>query len=109
MSTTPVTIDLEKLRSDIQKLSPEDVAKQLLEVRTKQRVQQKKYHNTDAAKKYRLERAAKIKEMAVFAKSQPATEDGYANLYEQIKAKADAAADQKLGEQAAEEDELQEA
>jgi hypothetical protein len=100
MSTAP-QIDLEALKSEIANMSADDVAKQLLEIRTSQRVQQKKYHNADAAKAYQQKKAAKIKEMAAHARTLPATMPGYANLYEQIKAQANEAADAKLAESGA--------
>jgi hypothetical protein len=101
MSTAPAAIDLKALQAEIAKLSPDEVAKQLLDVRTAQRVQQKKYHNADAAKAYQQKKQAKIKAMADAAKGLPATEPGFANLYEQIKKQANDAADAKLAESAA--------
>jgi len=102
---TSVTIDLSALENEIAALSPEQVAEQLLKVRTKQRIQQKKYQNTDAAKSYRAKRAATLKAMATKAKATPATKPGYNNLYEQIVDEANAAADESLGVSEAEETE----
>lgn len=95
------TIDLNALQAEIGQLSEEDLRNQLLEVRTKQRIQQKKYHNTDTQKAYRQKRAEQVKLMTERAKSAKATKPGFANLYEQIRAEAAERADQALGEQEA--------
>lgn len=105
MSTTTVNIDLAALEQEINALTPEEIASQLLKVRTKQRVQQKKYQNTDAAKAYRKKRAETIKAVAEKAKTLPSSDPKYKNLYEQIQAQAADAADQVLGETQAEEQE----
>jgi hypothetical protein len=109
MATTTITpkLDLDALKLEISQLSPDEVAKQLLDVRVKQRVQQKKYHNTDAAKAYRTKRAERIKMIAAQAKATPATLPGYANLYEQIKDQANKAADEQLGMNAGEADAIE--
>lgn len=97
MSTTgTVNIDLAALEQEIKNLSPEEITKQLLEVRTKQRIQQKKYHNTDAQKAYRVKRAETLKLLAKRAKE--------LGMYDQIREQANAAADAKLAEAVAEEE-----
>lgn len=102
MGTTTSNLNIDELKSEIANLSPEEVAQQLLDVRVKQRVQQKKYHSTEASKSYQKKRAAKIKAMTELAKTQPSTKPGFANLYEQIKHEANELADQKLAESDAE-------
>jgi hypothetical protein len=85
------------VEAEISNMSPEDLRKSLVEIRTKQRVAQKKYHNPEKAKAYQKRRNAQVTKMAELAKGMPATVPGYANLYEQIQAEAKAAADEKLG------------
>jgi Na+-transporting NADH:ubiquinone oxidoreductase subunit NqrC len=89
-------INLDELESQIQSLSPEDIKKQLVELRTKQRVQQKKYHNPERAKAYQQKRAAKSKAMVEAAKALPATDSRYKTMYDQILAEAAEKADEIL-------------
>ena len=96
MSDVTIGLDLEALENEVKSMSPEDIRKQLVEIRTKQRVAQKKYHNPERAKAYQQKRNATNKAMASAAKQLPATDPQYANLYEQIMAEAAEAADAKL-------------
>jgi hypothetical protein len=87
------SIDLGALQADIAKLSPEEIREQLLALRTRQKVQQKKYHNTEAATAYRKKRAEFNKLLAAKAKQ--------LGIYDKIKADADAKATEIIaGEQA---------
>lgn len=97
-----VALDLSAVEAEIASMSPEDIRKSLVEVRTKQRVAQKKYHNPDKAKAYQKKRNAQITAMAEWAKSQPASKPGFSNLYEEIQAEAKTKADEKLAAEAAE-------
>lgn len=104
---TAINLDLSALEAEVQGMSQEDIAKQLLEIRTKQRIQQKKYHNPEKAKEYQRKRNATTKAMAERAKSLPAPEGSkYKTLYEHIMASANDAADAKLAEAAAEVEEV---
>src|SRR4051812_14881902 len=99
-----VEIDLAALEAEISQLSPEEIADQLLKVRTKQKVQQKKYQNTPQAQAYRKKRAEQLKLMTVKLKATPATAgSGYKNRYDELTAQAEAAADAQIGKEAAEE------
>jgi hypothetical protein len=96
MSDVSINLDLSALEAEIKNMSPTDIMKQLVEIRTKQRVAQKKYHNPEKAKAYQQKRNAKNKAMADAARALPATEPGYANLYDQILAQASTQADAAL-------------
>lgn len=101
-TTINLGLDLSALEAEVGAMSQEDIAKQLLEVRTKQRVQQKKYHNKDKAKAYQQKRNAQTKLMAEKAKSLPAPAGSKAkNLYEHIMLQAAEAADAKIAAEAA--------
>jgi predicted P-loop ATPase/GTPase len=85
-----VTIDLEALRAEVSNISLDDARKQLLELRTRQRVQMKKYHDPEKAKAYRQRRSTFLKLLADKAKA--------AGIYDEILAEADEAADMVLAE-----------
>ena len=95
-------IDLAALEADIAQLSPEDLKKQLLDAKVRQKVATKKYYNADTAKKARQKKAAILKAQAELAKTMPSTDARYKNLYEQIMAEAEEVAAEKLGENEAE-------
>lgn len=81
-------LDLSTIEASIASMSEEDVKKQLTELRTRQRVQQKKYHNADAAKAYRAKKNAEVKAMVARAKA--------LGIYDSILEKADELADEKI-------------
>jgi len=85
-----VAVDLDKLKAEVAGISLEDARKQLLELRTRQRVQMKKYHDPEKAKAYRQKKAALNKLLVEKAKA--------AGIYEAILSEADEAADQVLAE-----------
>ena len=105
MADATVTIDLDSLKAQVDSIPEEDLRKQLLDIRTKQKVQQKKSHNPEKQKEYQRKRNAAITVMTGRAKTLPASKPGFANLYEQILAEAAEEADRRLGENAAEETE----
>lgn len=84
MGTTGVNIDLNAIQAEIAQLSPEEIQKQLVELRTKQRVNQSKHHNTDKQKMYMKKRNAGFKAMADAAKAQPRLDGKAGTLYDQI-------------------------
>jgi hypothetical protein len=88
-----VELDLDALQAEVSQMSEEDIRKALVEVRSKQRVQQKKYHNTESAKSYQKKRAAKIKLLAEAARK--------AGIYDAVLKEANEKADQILAEDAA--------
>lgn len=95
-------IDIEAINAELSTLTPEQMKQQLLDAKVKQKVNQKKYHNPETAKRARMKKAAEMKALSERAKSLPATKPGYANLYEQINAEANELAQAKLDEQDAE-------
>lgn len=93
-----LSIDIAALEKEISALTPEEIQKQLVDLRTKQKVAMKKYHDPVKAKAYRQKKAEAQKAMAARAKGMPATKPGFANLYEQILDEASERADAKLAE-----------
>lgn len=89
-----VDIDLEKIQAELSTLSQEDLVKQLLEIKTRQKITQKKYYNPETAKRARIKRSAVIKAMEDKAKQ--------LGLYDQILKQAGEAADVELGSAEAE-------
>lgn len=83
-SPTP-QIDLAALEAEINSLSPEEIQKQLIDLRTKQKVNQAKHQGSAAQKLYMKKRAEMFKLMAVKAKQ--------LGLYDGIQAEAKKAAD----------------
>jgi hypothetical protein len=98
MSTTQVTpeIDIESLKAEIANLSPEEIQKQLVELRTRQRVNQSKHQNSDKQKAYNKKRNLMFKLMTEKAKA--------AGVYDGILAQAKKNAAEILGTEAAAEE-----
>lgn len=88
MSTSAVHIDLVALEQELEKLSPEEIQKQLVDIRTRQAVQQGK--NKDAQKAYMKKRAEMVKLMTAKAKE--------LGIYDNIQSTAKANAAAKLKE-----------
>lgn len=88
MTPSGATIDLDALQADVNKMSEADLIKEVLDLRTRQRVQQKKNQNSDKQKEYRLKRAQEQKLMIARAKE--------LGLYDQIVKQAKVEADKKL-------------
>jgi hypothetical protein len=95
MATPTINIDLAALEAEIQQLSPEEIQKQLVDLRTKQRVNQSKHQGSLAQKTYMKKRAELNKLMAAKAKE--------LGIYDGILATAKANADKILAERAADE------
>jgi hypothetical protein len=85
MSTNAVNIDLSAIQAEIANLSPEEIQKQLVELRTKQRVNQSKHHNSEKQKAYMKKRSEMFKAMATKAKELGI----YDGILKQAKANAD--------------------
>lgn len=96
-------VDYAELEAQLNQMTPEELKKQLLDAKVKQRIATKKYYNPETAKKARDKKSAMIKAQADAARKLPATDGKSANLYEQIMAEASRLADEKLGESEAEE------
>lgn len=97
MATTEATLDinLDEIQAQISGLSKEDLIKQLVDVKVRQKVTQKKYYNPESAKKARLKRTAVINAMVEKAKA--------LGIYQGILDTASAKADEELGASEAEE------
>jgi hypothetical protein len=104
MSSNAVNIDLAAIQAEIQNLSPEEIQKQLVELRTKQRVNQAKHHNTEKQKQYMAKRNAGFKLMAERAKAAPRTDGKAGTLYDQILEQAKVNAAEVIAQNAAAED-----
>lgn len=87
-------INLDELEASIANLTEEDIRKQLLEIRTRQKVMQKKYHDPVKAKEYRAKKSAF---QALLAKKAKAM-----GIYDSILDAANEAADAKLAAEEAE-------
>jgi len=107
---TPV-IDVAAIQAEIGKLTTGDMAEQLTKFRVRQKTQQKKQQSKGGMKKYQAKQREKFKAMKERALAtagtevDPTTGKPYVNLWEQINAKADLAADQALEVEATEPEE----
>lgn len=88
-----VQIDLDALQAEVNSMSQEDLVKQLLDLRTRQKVNQKKYHNPERAKAYHAKRNATMKALVEKAKQ--------LGLYDGIVAQANKKADEIIESEAA--------
>lgn len=92
-------VDLDAMLKELEGKSQEDLFAELLEIKTKQRVQSKKNYKPEIAKKARLKRMAYIKALVDKAKA--------AGVYDKLLEAANKTAAEKLGsaegEEAAEE------
>ena len=100
-ATQAPSVDMAAVQAEIAKLSPSELVEALTNVRVRQKVQQKKQYAKGTMKQYQLKARAKFNAMKETALAMPATEPGFANLWEQINAQAEAQAEAKL-EQSAE-------
>lgn len=88
-------LDIEKMSAEINSMSVEDLKKQILDAKVKQRVASKKYYNPESAKKQRLKRAEELKQMVAKAKE--------LGIYDDIMSQAQVEADAKLAAEEVEE------
>src|SRR5262245_61600740 len=104
-------VDLAAVQAEIAKLSPEEIAKKLTDVRVRQKVQQKKQYAKGTMKTYQLRQREKVKSMKEAALKLPGTETDpatgklYATLWDQINASADKLAEEKLEQESVEPEE----
>lgn len=87
-------LDLNAIEASIAQMSEEDVKKQLLEIRTRQKVMQKKYQDPAKQKANRQKKAAEIAALVKRAKE--------AGFYDSVVEQAKVAASEKLAAEAAE-------
>lgn len=80
-------IDIKAIEAEIGKLSKEDLFRQLVDIKAKQRIATKKYYNPETARKQRLRRAEVVKLMTAKAKELGI----YDSIMEQAVEDADAA------------------
>src|SRR5260370_34009370 len=83
-------LDLTAIEASIAALTPEEIKKQLTDIRTRQKVNQKKYQNVETQKAYRQKAAAMNKLLVAKAKE--------LGLYDEITAEAKRRADEQLAE-----------
>lgn len=100
-----LAINIADIEKEIQGMSQEDMAKDLLSIRVRQKVQQKKHYNPEKMKMYQQkqrEKARLLKEKALGTK---ATDPQYANMWEQINAQAELEAEKQVTAEATPESE----
>jgi hypothetical protein len=96
-----LAINVAEISAEIDKLSGDDLKKELLGIRVRQKVQQKKNYNPEKMKTYQQKQREKQKLMKERALRAPATDPKYGNLWEEINAQAEAQAEAKINEEAA--------
>ena len=89
-------LDLSAIEASIAAMSPEEIRKQLTEIKTRQKVAQKKYYNPEVGKAQRARAKAKTDALVAAAKA--------AGIYDQVMVEAGKLADEKLAEQEVEEE-----
>jgi hypothetical protein len=98
-----VAINIAEISAEIDKLSSTDLKAELLGIRVRQKVQQKKNYNPEKMKSYQQKQREKQKLMKERALKAPASDPSkYTNLWEEINAQAEAEAEAKINKEAAE-------
>lgn len=97
-----LAVNIADVSAEIDKLSTDDLKKELLGIRVRQKVQQKKNYNPDKMKAYQQKQRDRQKAMKEKALATPATAPGFANMWEQINAEAESQAEAKIAKEAAE-------
>ncbi len=82
-----IEIDLNAILADIQKMTPEQMAEEVLKYKTAQKVATAKYSNPENAKKYRMNKAEKLKAMQAKLAEMGLLEGINAKATEQAKAR----------------------
>ena len=90
------SIDMAAINAEIAKLPQSELIEQLTKVRVRQKVQQKKQQGKGSQKAYQLKQRAKFNAMKETALQTKAIVPGYANLWEQINAQAEQAAENQV-------------
>jgi hypothetical protein len=96
-----LAINVAEISAEIDKLSGDDLRKELLGIRVRQKVQQKRNYNPDKMKVYQQKQREKQKLMKERALQTKATDPKYGNMWEQINAEAEAEAEAKIAKEAA--------
>jgi len=97
-----LAVNVAEISAEIDKLSNTDLKAELLGIRVRQKVQQKKNYNPEKMKVYQQRQRDRQKAMKEKALATPADDPTkYANMWEQINAEAEAAADAKISAEAA--------
>lgn len=91
-----LAVNIQDIEKEIAGMSQEDLAKDLLSIRVRQKVQQKKHYNPEKMKVYQQKQREKARLLKEKALGTPATQPGYANMYEQINALAEAEAEKQI-------------
>jgi chromosome condensin MukBEF MukE localization factor len=105
MATETTGLDLSAIEAEISKMSQEDLFKELLDIRTKQRTAALKNRNPETAKLARQKRMAKIKALMEAAKKagilDKINEEATAKAKAAIAASAEAEVDNEADDEAA--------
>ena len=97
-----IVVNVAEIAAEIDKLSSTDLRSELLGIRVRQKVQQKRNYNPDKMKSYQQKQREKQKLMKERALKAPASDPAkYPNLWEEINAQAEAQAEAKINEEAA--------
>jgi hypothetical protein len=105
-NTQAIAVDMQAISAEISKLSPSQIAEQLTKVRVRQKVQQKKQYAKGGMKTYQAKQREKFKQMKEQALATPSevvdpkTGAVYPNLWAQVNAQAESAAEAKLMDEA---------
>lgn len=97
-----LTVNVAEISAEIDKLDVGDLKKELLGIRVRAKVQQKRNYNPEKMKSYQQKQREKQKLMKERALKTPAQDPNkYANLWEEINAQAETQAEAKINEEAA--------
>ena len=97
-----LAVNVAEISAEIDKLSGDDLKAQLLGIRVRQKVQQKRNYNPEKMKGYQQKQRERQKLMKERALATKATDPQYANMWEQINAEAEKQAEAKIEADAAE-------
>ena len=100
MSDAP-EVDLKAIEAELSALSPAELAEQVLKLRTRQKTQQKRQYASGKMKTYQLKQREKNKTLKELAVKTAATQPGFSNLWEELEAQAETAAEKALEESVA--------
>jgi len=91
-----IEIDVDAIKSEVSALSKEQLEEQVLKLRTRQKIQQKRNYGSDKQKEYQLKQREKRSLLIARAKE--------LGIFDEIDRKANEAAEEKLAEETADED-----
>jgi hypothetical protein len=96
-----LAVNVAEISAEIDKLDNATLKSELLGIRVRQKVQQKKNYNPEKMKVYQQRQREKQKLMKEKALATPSTDPAFANMWEQINAEAEAQAEAKINAEAA--------